>query len=71
MVGDGVGAGVARAQQPRQRLAGGIGKAQHGVEAEAALVGGPGAHLVLGVDLDQRGVDVEHHGTLGERGSRA
>jgi hypothetical protein len=38
----------------------GVGAAQHGVESEAALVGGPGAGLVLGVDLDQRRVGVEH-----------
>ena len=36
-----------------------VGEAEHRVEAEAALVVGAGAFLVLGVDLDERGVDVE------------
>ena len=53
--------GVARAQQGRKCLTGGIGGAEHGVEAEAVLVVGGGPLFVLGVDIDERGVDVEHH----------
>jgi len=59
VVGDGVGSGVARTEDPRQRLAGGIGEAEHRVEAEPALVGGGRLVLAVGMDLDQRGVDIE------------
>ncbi len=42
-------------------FAGGVEKAQHRVEPEPALVARRRALLVLGVDLHQGGVDVEHH----------
>ncbi len=40
VVGHGVGPGVARTQERRQHLAGGIGEAEHRVEAKPALVRG-------------------------------
>ena len=61
MVGHLVGPGVARTQQPRERLAGGIREAEHRVEAPSALVVRARALLGLGVDLDERGIDVEDH----------
>ena len=59
VISDGVRSGVARAKDPRECLAGGISEAEHRMEAVATLVVGSGAFLVLGVDLDERGVDVE------------
>jgi hypothetical protein len=38
-----------------------VSEAQHRVEAVAALVGRRGVLFVLGVDLDQRRVDVQLH----------
>ena len=58
VVGGGVGAGIAGAQDPGERLAGGGLEAEQRVEAEAALVGARGV-LLLGVRGEQRGVDVE------------
>ena len=52
-----------------QRLAGRVGEAEHGVEAVAALVGGAGAFFVLGVHVDERGVDVEDDGVGARRSS--
>ena len=59
VVGDGVGPGVARAEHPRERLAGRVGETEQRVEPEPALVGRGGSILALGVDLDKGGVDVE------------
>jgi hypothetical protein len=61
VVGHGVGPGIPRTQHRGQHLTGGIGDTEHRMEAEAALEGGSGARLVLGVDLDQGGVDVQEH----------
>ena len=70
VVGHRVGAGVARTQQSRERLAGGIGEAEHRVEAPAALVVRARALLGLGVDLDERRVDVEDHRRRARGGGR-
>jgi hypothetical protein len=61
VVDGGVGAGVARAQDPGQGLAGAIlavEEAHQRVEPEAALVGAGGA-LLIGMRGDQRAVDVD------------
>ncbi len=71
VVGHCVGSGVARTKHTGERLAGGIGEAEHGVEAIAALEGGRSRHLVFGVDLDQRGVDVQEHRGAPRRRSAA
>jgi hypothetical protein len=60
VVGDVVRAGVARPQRRGQQLAGRVREQEQRVEAVAALVGRAGAGLLLGVDLDEGGVDVEH-----------
>ena len=59
LVGSRVGRRVARPQQAGEGLAGLVEEAQHGVEAIAALEVRRCLLLVLGVDLDQRRVDVE------------
>lgn len=59
LVGPGVGVGVARSQDAGQGFAGVIGEAEDGVGAALEVAGG--GLLVLGVDIDQGGVDVEHH----------
>jgi hypothetical protein len=61
VIGDRVGPGVAGPQQHAERLAGRVGEAVDRVEPVAALVVRRGIFLVLGVDLVQRRVDVEHH----------
>jgi len=58
VVGHRLGPGVARTDHAGQRLTGGIGEAEHRVEAEAALVGGGGMLRPVGVELDQGYVDV-------------
>jgi hypothetical protein len=61
VVGDGVGPGVAGTEQTGEGFTGLIGKAEHRVEPEPAFVGGSCLLLVLRVDLDQGGVDIEDH----------
>ena len=61
VIGDRVRAGVARAQHRGECLAGLVGETEQRVEPEPALVGRARPLLVLGVDLDQRRVDVQHH----------
>jgi hypothetical protein len=56
---------LAGAQHPGQRLAGGVGEAEHGVEAVAALEVAGRSLLVGRVDLDQGRVDVEDRLGLG------
>ena len=58
VVGDRVGAGVARPQQPRECITGAVGEAQQGVESETPLVMRSGQLLVLRMDFDERRVDV-------------
>ena len=53
-----VRAGVARTQHRRERLGGRVAPRPEGMEAEAALVGRRGV-LLLGVDVEQRGVEVD------------
>lgn len=55
---------VAWTKKRRERLASHIGDAEHRVKTEPELVVGRGSFFVLGVDVDQRGVDVEHHRVL-------
>jgi len=64
VIGDGVGAGVARAQSRGQRLAGSLSEAEHWIEAEPAPEVRGGALFVLGVDLHDGRVDVEGDGLL-------
>jgi len=59
VIADAVGSGVTRAQQPSERLAGGVRVAEHSVEPEAAVEGGLGLLPVPRVDLDERGLEVE------------
>ena len=59
MVDDGVGPRVARAKQSRERFTGAVCKAQEWIEPETTLVVRAGLLLVLRVDLDERGVDVQ------------
>ena len=61
--------GVARTEHRRERTRRCVGEAEQRVEPEPALVGRAGALLVLGVDLDERGVDVEDDrtGPVGRR----
>jgi len=59
LVRTGVGHRVARAQDPGQGLAGGIGETEHRVKAVPALVVRRRRLLVGRVDLDQGGVDAE------------
>lgn len=70
MIGDTVGGRVARTQQGSQRLPGRVRETQHWMEPEAVLVVRRGPFLVLGMDLHQRGVDVEHHRCRSRRRSR-
>ena len=58
VVGGGVRPGVARAQQPGQRFAGGVEEAQQRVVAER-LLPGLGRRLLLGVAEHDRGVQVQ------------
>ncbi len=73
MVGGGVGAGVARPQQPSQRFArrdiGAVQEAVERVEAEGVLPGRGGV-LLLGVGNDHGGVEVQHQ-LFGKVGRRA
>jgi hypothetical protein len=68
VVGDGVGAGVARPEHDLQRLTSAglavIEERTQRVEAIAALVGGPGRFLVA-VGGDQRRIEVDDHRTAG------
>jgi hypothetical protein len=59
VVAHGVGPCVARTKQPRECLTGAVCKTQGWIEPEAPLVVGAGSFLVLRVDLDERGVDVQ------------
>jgi hypothetical protein len=61
-IGDRVRPGVARPQTHSQRLTGGVGEAEHRVEPEPALERRGRLILVLGMDLHQRRVDVQHEG---------
>ena len=60
MVGGGVAAGSSGAQDPGQGLVGVVQEAQHRVHPEPAFEVRR-CLLLLGVDLDQGGVDVQHH----------
>ena len=60
LIGTRVRRRVARPQDPGEGFAV-VGEAEHRVEPEPALVVRRRALLVLGVDLDQRRVDVQHH----------
>ncbi len=71
VIGHGVGAGVPRAQQGGQRLTGAIREAEQRMEAEAALEGRGCLLLVLRVDLDQGGVDVQEDGISARRRRRS
>ena len=64
LIGDRVGRRVARPQQPGERLAGRVREAEHGREPEPALVVRGGAFLVLGMDVDQRRVEIQDHRRL-------
>jgi hypothetical protein len=61
LIGDRVGRGAARSQQTGEGFAGGIDEAEHRREPEAVLVVRGGALLVLGVDVDQRRIQIQHH----------
>lgn len=65
-----VGPRIARTQQHRERLAGAVDEAAHRMEAEAPLEVGARTLLVLRMDLDEAGIDVERERArpLGELG---
>ena len=60
VVGGGVRPGVARAQDPAQRLVGVVQKGEQRVVSVAALEV-PGRLFLLRVHLDQGGVQIDHH----------
>ena len=64
MVVGGIGAGVARPEQSRERFSRrdprAVQEAVEGVKAEGVLPRGGGTFLVLRVGYHDRGVDVEH-----------
>ena len=59
VVGDGVRPGVARTEHSREALTSPVGEDEERVEAPSTLVGRTGSGFVVGVDRDERGVDVE------------
>ncbi len=59
MVAHGVGTGVAGTEHPRERLTGAVAEAEQRMKSETALVVRSCPLLVLRVDLDERGIDVQ------------
>jgi hypothetical protein len=59
VVGGGVGAGVPGSQHPGQGLVGVVQEAQQRVESVSAFEMGCGLVFLVGMDLDQGGVQVE------------
>ena len=58
VIGGGARAGIARAQQPGQRLSGGVQIRQQWIEPEPMLVGRRRV-LLIGVGVDQHPVDID------------
>ncbi len=71
VVAHGVGPGVAGTEHPGKGLTGAVAEAQQRMESEATFVVRSGQFLVLRVDLDEGGVDVQIDRTLalGDAGS--